>query len=749
MNVANLGPGVARAATVLASADAFADAGQTHDAKPTQGLASCTLEVYDMDCVACALLIEEELRKLPGVKTARVHFATQRARVSYDAARIGEAEISARVAALGHALPQNARASDRASVVRQIRRRFQWHTGVAAFCAMQIMMFSVPRYLGAEEIERELGRLMDGAALALTLPVLLFCSGSFFRGARREWRLRRLGMDSAIAISLVLAFVGSLWHLWVGSGHLYFDSIAMFVALLLGVRWFEWEKREQNRALFEQQIGSTAPARYAQFNWAKKAISAYIEKNSIEPGGHIIMGRYEEVPVDGIVEDAAADLDESILTGESAPVRRLRNERVCAGAINAGEPFVMRATATAQRSTTNRLLDLADHSDRPDHRSLTVIVSQYFVPAMFAIAGLTFIALFSEGIELALERAIAVLIVSCPCALALAAPAARARAFAQLASRGVIVRRSESLERLADVDTFVFDKTGTLTDPSAFRITHLRENVSASRASAIVASLEGYANHPLASSLRRAFMQSETLCVANASWKPGEGVEGEIDGIRYRLGKSEFAFAITNDASVALSDSNDAALLLADANGPVCVIEFAETIREGARELLSSLSGSHSIELLSGDRRDRVERVAEALGITRAEGSVTAEQKQTRVETLQREGCVVAMVGDGWNDSVAFAKADVSIAASGAVDAALRGADIVASSNSLASLGDAIAFVKRLRRIVRENYVWAIAYNLIAIPVAAFGYVDPIVAAIGMATSSAVVMLNTMRLSID
>ncbi len=732
----------------MIAAEISTDVGHTiaHAVGVSPKLSTCALEIYDMDCAACAILIEDALRKLPGIATARVHFATQRARISFDANRVSEADIAARIASLGHDVGRGSTADNRANIVRQIRRRFQWQVGLAAFCAMQIMMFSVPRFLGAAEIEKDLARLMDGSALVLTLPVLLFCSGGFFRGARREWQLRRLGMDNAIAISLALAFAGSLWHLWVGSGHLYFDSIAMFVALLLAVRWFEWEKREQNRRLLEQHTGITTQAMYAQFCQDNRRILYHIEIRDIHPATLLLIGKFEALPVDGVLEDASASLDESILTGESVPVQKQRNAQLCAGAINTGEPFVMRATATAQQSTTHRLLDLADQSDRPDHRSLPIVVSQYFVPLMFAIAAITFVAILSQGFEVALERAIAVLIVSCPCALALAAPAARARAFAQLASNGIIVRRAEALDRLAAADSFVFDKTGTLTDPSTFRLTRLRDTLSEQSAGAIIVSLEGYANHPLASSLRRAFSQSDTLNVSHASWKPGQGVEGEIEGVRYRLGKSEFAFAIADCVDQNAADLRDATLVLCDDKGIVCAIEFAEALREGAHELVSLLSTRHPVELLSGDRPERVERVARALGIVRARAGVSAEQKRAHIDALQRQGRVVAMIGDGWNDSVAFAKADVSIAAGGAVDAALRGADIVATTNSLGGVRRAIEYAQRLRRIVHGNYAWAIAYNVVAIPVATLGYVDPIVAAIGMAGSSALVVLNTMRL---
>lgn len=707
----------------------------------------CTFDIYDMDCAACAILIETELRKVSGVKTASVHYATQRARIAYDAALTNESAIAEFINSLGHAVQSDSIALDRASIVRKIRRRFQWQTGLAAFCAMQIMMFSLPRFLGGEDIDLPLARLMDGAALALTLPVLFFCAGSFFRGAKREWRIRRVGMDSAVAVSLVTAFAGSVWHVWSGSGQLYFDSIAMFVALLLGVRWFEWERREENREALERFLGKATSSSYALFDEGKQRIAQFIDIDNISAGSLIIVGHLQGVPVDGHLESEFATLDESILTGESTPSTRTRSAYLSAGTINLGQPFVLRAHRSAQTSTTQRLLDLADQSVRPEHRAQFASISRGFVPALFVVALATFIVCLNLGVNVALERAVAVLIVSCPCALALAAPAAYARAFAQLASLGIIVRRSDSLERLSRIDTFVFDKTGTLTDPHEFSLAQIRSPLDERKVRTLAASLEAYANHPLARSLREAFSNEPLLEVTDAIWTPGLGVSGVIDRVHYRLGRWDYVVELFARSDKVEPPRDDASsLYLADAEGVVCVIKFLEALRPGAQALIASLNRSHHVEIMSGDRHDRVASVAEKLGIAQARGGVSAGDKERHVEALQREAHMVAMVGDGWNDSVAFAKADVSIAASGATDAALRGADLISTSASLETLNATLAYAKRLRHVIHQNYAWAIAYNLFAIPFAALGYVDPIYAAVGMALSSALVVGNTMRL---
>jgi Cu2+-exporting ATPase len=716
------------------------------DAPARSQIKASTLDVYDMDCAACAILIETELRKLPGVVSASVHYATQRARIRFDGTAIDETALIERIMSLGHTVHTTSHSVDRARIVRQIRRRFQWQTGLATFCAMQIMMFSLPRFLGGDDLDAALAKLMDGASLALVLPVLLFCAGTFFRGAIREWKIQRIGMDSAIAVSVVSAFAGSLWHVWVGSGQLYFDSIAMFIALLLGVRWFEWEGRESNRASLERLVSQATPPRYGLIDKASGGISRFIDISAIEYDCLVLVGHLQSVPTDGWLQSNSATLDESVLTGESVPVSRTHGAHISAGSINLSDPFVYRTQGTAQTSTTQRLLDLADLSERPSHRAEYDLMLRWFVPVLFAVATITLLSFLNQGTDVALERAIAVLIVSCPCALALAAPSAYARAFTQLASLGTIVRRSEALHRLAAANAFVFDKTGTLTDPYGFRLNHLRLGVTESQAKSLIASLEAYANHPLATSIRNAFAGVPLLAVNGAQWKTGQGVEGDSDEVHYRLGRWEYVREFIEGTRESAAGANESAIYLVDHDGLVCTIEFDETLRIGARELIETLRPRYRVEIMSGDRPDRVTRIGHLLDIPSAEGGLEAHDKQKRIVELQRGGSTVAMVGDGWNDSVAFAQADVSIAASGAIDVALRSADLVCTSNSLQVLAKTIDYAKQLRRIIRENYAWAIGYNLIAIPIAALGFIDPILAAIGMAASSAIVVFNTMRL---
>lgn len=705
------------------------------------GTATCVIDVFDMHCAACAVTVEAALRAAPGVGSARVHYATQRARIQFDPAQTSLAGLLDRIERLGYSADA-ASADARADIVRRQRHRRIWGFGLAAFCAMQVMMLTVPRYLAGADMEPELAPLLDWSAFALTLPVLWWSARPFYQGAARELRLRRPGMDSAITLGIVTAFAGSMWHLHSGTGALYFDSVAMFVALLLGVRWLEWEQRERNQAVIRQAGASAGAPTALRLTLTPTGVqSAEVPIATLVAGDRVRVRTGEAIAVDGRLDSHMAMFDESLLTGESAAVRRQRGEAVVAGAINLGAAIEVLASASAAASTAERMLLLADSAVKPESLALADRVARYFMPALLLLATGTFFAVLPQGLGTATERAIAVLIISCPCALALAAPAAHARAFAGLLARGVVLRRAAALERLARADAFVLDKTGTLTDPAVARVQALRPGWDEARALLLIAALEHSANHPLAVAL--ALPDASTLAVADAHWAPGLGVSGMIDGCRYRFGRPDWV-----GGEVPAADGSTR-LWLADADGVVCALDIVERERDDARALIDALARRGHVELLSGDHRARAQALAASLGIALAEGGASPERKAERVRDLQAEGRTVVLIGDGVNDSVGFAGADVAIAVAGATDAARASADLIVEQRGLLPIRDAIDYAERAVRVVRSNLAWAIGYNVLAIPFAILGAVNPLLASVGMAASSAVVMANVMRLRVS
>ena len=708
-------------------------------------LDTCVLDVFDMHCAACAVLIESALGTVTGVSRVRVHYATQRARVTFDPALTNVAKLLTYIEHLGYAADAGTRV-DRAEIAGKQRHRHIWGFGLSAFCAMQIMMLTLPRFWAGAEMELELAPLLDWAAFALLLPVVTSTARPFYRGALREFRLRRPGMDSAVTLGIASAFAGSMWHLLTGTGVLYFDSVAMFVALLLGVRWLEWEERERSQAIIHAASSSARPVDVMRIDSTdvEQQCMSLTPISTVAMGDRLWIRTGEAVPVDGIVESAAADVDESLMTGESAWVRRLCGRAVNAGAVNVGAGFVVRATHTVDASTEQRLMHLADDSTKPESLALADRVARYFMPAATLVAVATFLAMLPFGVGAAAERAIAVLIISCPCALALAAPMAHAKAFAGLLSRGIVLRRTEALARLAKADAFLLDKTGTLTVPHISRVVALRPGFTESDALTIIATLERAANHPLAVAVRSLELpNAASPAASDLCWTPGEGVSGTIAGAAYRFGRAEFAGV---RVAAVVGGKHAARLWLTDAKGVVGALDASEIAKPNALALVQALQRRGTVEILSGDHAEKTRALAESLGIRTATGALTPEQKALRVRQLQHEGRTTVMIGDGVNDSIGFAGADVAIAVCAATDAARASADFICTSPDLVAIVAATEYAQLVQSVVRGNFVWAIAYNLIAIPFAVAGAINPLIASVGMALSSAVVVLNVMRL---
>ncbi len=717
------------------------------EAAPARSAASktCVIDVLDMHCAACAVLIEDGLRRVSGVLRVRVHYATQRAQVVVDPAKLGAAQLLASIERLGY-VANVADSADRKAIVRAQRRHHIWNFGLAAFCAMQVMMVTVPRFLAGADMEPELAPLLDWAALVLVLPVIGWSARPFYRGAMRELKLHRMGMDCAIVLGIVTAFVGSLWHLLAATGVLYFDSVAMFVALLLGVRWLEWEQRERHYDVIQSTNTNDDDAVVTRITCMDGV--PYPHECSVSQlvvGDRLWVRTGDAIPADGTLESDTALCDESMLTGESSAVRRSRGETLAAGAINIGGLLTILVVATAESSTARRLTTMADDATKPSALAFADVVARYFMPAILLVAGATFFAMLPIGMDVAVERAIAVLIISCPCALALAAPAAYAQAFAGLLQRGLVMRHGPAVERLAKANAFLLDKTGTLSTPSVTSVNLLRANVQVHAALSIIAALEGVANHPLATALRQ-YRRVNGVPLAGKAlhWTPGAGVSGMVDGQRYRFGRHAFVFS---GADSPLRDKEDDDLLwLADDGGAICSIGLGESPRSDAQALVDALKRWGSVEILSGDNAAKTERMAAQLDVKRSLGACTPEQKAQHIYQLQRERRITVMIGDGVNDSISLAGADVSIAVHGATGAARSRADFVCIDHKLRSISDGIDYVRRVMRVVRLNFAWAIAYNVVAIPFAVTGLVNPVIASLGMAVSSAVVMLNVMRL---
>jgi Cu2+-exporting ATPase len=701
------------------------------------GRRSATLILDRIRCAACLWLNEQTLRRLPGVLRADVNYATHRAQVAWDPARIRLSAIIDALRAVGYdAFPYD---PQRQGVLeRDARRKAMWRLFVAGFGAMQVMMYAFPAYIdqGVGTLSREADGLMRWASLILTTPVLLFSCGPFFAGAWRELRRLRPGMDTPIALGIGGGFAASAWATVTGSGAVYFDSIAMLAFLLLGARYLELAAR-QRAARSLDRLARWSPSFALRLDGA---MPRQVPAHELVPGDRVIVPAGERVPADGIVEQGASSADESLLTGEPAPLAKHPGSALIAGTLNLEQPLVMlveRAGGETRAAAIARLVERAA-ATRPRLVAMADRIARALTWVVLAAAVLAGLQSGNAWV------AIAVLMATCPCALALAAPVALAQAAGDLLARGVVLTRVSALETLANATDVVLDKTGTLTG-GRFRIARveLLGGEDESRCKVLACGLEASSRHPLA----RAFDGGTPAAVEHIRNFPGLGVEGYVEGRCLRIGTENFCGEL-GPRPVPGAEDGLTAVYLASERGWLAAFFLEDALRPEAAAAVAALRDAGlCVHLLSGDHPAAVAAAAARLGIGEARGGALPQDKFDYVARLQREGRVVAMAGDGLNDAPVLARADVSFAMGGGADAAQRHADLVLLGNSLEAIPQTLLLARRAMRIVRQNFAWALAYNAVALPLAATGWIGPWEAAVGMAASSFIVVLNALRAS--
>jgi Cu2+-exporting ATPase len=720
--------------------------------------AEATLMLDGLRCGACVWLIERTLAAQPGVTAASVNFATERAVLRWDPSRTRLSTLLARIGAIGYrAMPYDAQQRE-AQLARTTRSLFR-RMFVAGIGMMQVMMYAVPVYTAAPgEIEWQYEQLMRWASFLLTIPVILYSAQPFFAGALRDLRARSLGMDVPVALGMAAAFAASAWATVTGRGEVYFDSVTMFAFLLLAARYLEWvARRRASRAV--DAMAAALPERVHRLTGVdptadEAALAAApaeaVPAIRVEPGDLLRVGVGERIAVDGVIVAGATAIDQSLLTGESVPVPRAPGDEVPGGAINAGNPVylrVLRRSADSTLSTIERLIERAA-LEKPAIALAADRVAAWFVLALLAFATAVFVAWWWTEPARALPIAIAVLVVSCPCALSLATPAALAAATGAATRHGALVASGRALETMAAATDVVFDKTGTLTEGRP-RLAEIRTfgGEDRDRALALAAALEAGSPHPLARALVEAAGADTASGVAATGivQHPGLGVEATADGRRLRLGSRSFVEAWAGLPAPGGTAGSE--VWLAEPGRVLARFELRDALRPDAAQAVRRLERDGlRVHLLSGDHPDAVAAVAAALDVRQLRAAASPADKLDYVRALQRNGRRVLMVGDGVNDAPVLAAADASIAVGHATALAQTSADAVLLSPSLDLVPRLLGLARRTRRVILENLGWATAYNLVAIPAAALGYVPPWLAAVGMSASSLLVVGNALRL---
>jgi len=714
-------------------------------------IAETTLQLAGMHCAACAGIVESALMTVPGALGAEVVAASQRATVRWDAQHTRLSALIAAVRRAGYdAVP------DAAAPARTMRRREQraalWRLFVAAFCGMQVMMLATPIYVAEPgDLAPDMHRLLNWGAWVLSLPVMGFAAGPFVRAAGQQLRARTIGMDVPVALGIVVTFVGSMGATfdpggWFGT-EVYYDSLTMFVSFLLAGRFVEM--RARHRAA-EQLESALARMPESAERLRPDGGGERVSVQRLARGDRVRVALGEAFPGDGALIEGRTQVDEALLTGESAPQPRAVGDEVVAGSINVGAPVVMQIDRTGADTRFEAIVAMMQKAlaERPEGTRIADRVARWFLWAVVALAGLAALAWSLIDPSRALEVAVAVLIVTCPCALSLAAPAAWVAAAGGLARRGVVFKRLAAIERLATVDTLFVDKTGTLTeDRPALRAVRRVDGVREGEAELLAraAALAAWSGHPLARALAAAAAQEPS----GPAWtaveeQAGQGLQGaDGDGRIWRLGARDWAGGVPVEPPPAA----DAARVWLGRDGQLLAgFDFEEAVRAGAADAIASLRGAGMrCTLLSGDRADRAQALARRIGLDHVVSQATPEIKLAQVAASQRDGRTVMMVGDGVNDAPVLARADVSFAMGQGALVSRTQADAVIASGRLDALADAHRTARKTVQIVRQNLVWAAAYNAVCVPLALVGWLPPWAAGLGMAGSSLAVVLNAMR----
>ncbi|MBA4011713.1 MAG: cation-transporting ATPase [Phenylobacterium sp.] len=694
---------------------------------------SLELLVKGARCAACMSKIEGEVRALPAVESARLNLTTGKLTVGFEAGAGDPSLVLERLDGLGY--PATLYDPGKAAAARDAEgRKLTLALGVAAFGAGNAMMFSVPIWAGlfGQELGPATRTLMMWMSGVIGAPCAVYAGMPFFESAWRSLRSGRANMDVPISIGVILTLVISFIETVLRGRDAYFDAAVTLLFLLLIGRWLDHRLRASARSAAADLLAMQAPSATLV---GEDGVERRIPLSEVAPGDELIVRPGERIPVDAVIAAGVSELDKSMLTGETLPVRVAAGESCQAGAMNLGGVLRLRAAARSEDSAVAAIARLveAGAQSRSKYVQLADKAAALYVPIIHSAAALTFVGVWALGFgpRVALLRAVAVLIITCPCALGLAVPAVQVTASARLFRRGILVKSGAALERLAEVDHVVLDKTGVLTEGRP----QLIDPVPA--AIAMAAPLAKASAHPLSRAL--AAHAGPTLLADNVVETPGQGVEGYIGGRRARLGRAAFV-------GVAGAPSSETELWFGVEGETKIRFVFADQLRADAAATVAALKARGlTVEILSGDTFSAVARAADAAGVEDWRASLTPADKAALVAERTAQGRKVLMVGDGLNDAAALAGAHAGMAPGAALDASQNAADLVFSGERLGAVVEAIDVSRSARKRALENFSFAALYNLVAAPAAMLGFVNPFVAALAMSGSSLVVTLNALR----
>lgn len=706
-----------------------------------------TTEFYleGIHCAACVWLVEKLPTVLPGVIEARLNFGQRRLRVTWKDDHVKLSRIARTLDSLGYP-PHPARDARTQTMRRAEDRRQMLRIAIAGACAGNAMMIAFALYAGYfSGIDPQIKQFFHWVSMGVGIVALAWPGAVFFRGAIAAVRTRTPHLDLPIAIALAAGGLAGAYNTILGRGEVYFDSLTVLVFLLLVGRFVQHrqQRRAEDSVAMLFTLAPTSARRIDDDGIHEAPIEA------LRPGDLVEVRAGDCFPVDGAVEHGESTIDQSLLTGETRPEAVSVSDRVCAGTVNLTSTLHVRVDASGHNTRLGKLMQLVEHAARTKAPLVQQAdrISVWFVGIVLAIAAATFTGWAFVDIAGAIDHTVALLIVACPCALGLATPLTLAVAVGRGASAGILVKGADTLERMSRPGMLLLDKTGTVTLGRTSLVRWFGDDSYKHK----IAALEAGSSHPIARAMIESIKEAAEATCSNVIQHTGEGIEGEVDGEAMIVGSSTYLRLRGIDSPAWTQQAIDTCIaegltpvLIAASNRIVAAAGFGDALRPDAIEAIDMLRGrGWSIGLLSGDHAELVLHVARQLHINAADahGGVLPEQKLEHVQIArkQTEGPVV-MVGDGVNDAAALAAADVGIAVHGGAEASLAAADVYLNRPHLGAIVELTEAAQRAVNIVHGNLAVSLAYNAIAIALAAAGLINPLIAAVLMPISSLTVV---------
>ena len=698
--------------------------------------------VSGMHCAGCLRKIENEIGKLSWVNDVRANLSLKQVQIRWDATTGRGSQLEEQLRGLGFE-PALLHTTTTPEPHEQTLQHLFIGLGVAGFAAANVMLLSVSIWSGADAATRQLFHLISGI---IAVPAAVYAGRPFFSSAANALIHGRLNMDVPISLAVILALGMSVFESLNGGEHAYFDAAVMLLFFLLIGRTLDFMMRERAREAVKTLASLSAKGAVEVLSDGSRR---YVNVNQIQPGSHVHVAAGERIPIDGVVRIGSSDLDRALVTGESTSVPVREGSSVEGGTINLTGPLEIEVTKPANESFLAEVIDMMAAAENSKARFVRIAdrAAQFYAPTVHVLALLTFAGwmLTSNGDwQAAGYTAIAVLIITCPCALGLAVPIVHVVGAARLFQRGILMKDGGGFEKLAKIDFAAFDKTGTLTIGQPKVVEHN----ATSRQLSLAGTIASDSRHPAAQSVARiTSSMAGTQRATDVHEQPGLGVEGIIDGRRVRLGRRSWVSEATDEQYPGASVMS---VWFAEQNGPLACFMLEDELRPDAAQTINELrQSSVRTEILSGDSQNVVDALAAKLNVDGYQATMTPREKIDHIQSLQRSGHRVLMVGDGLNDAPALASADVSIAPSSASDVGQQAADFVFTGKSLEAVTFALQTARRTDQLIKQNIALAVIYNCFAVPLAVFGYVTPLIAAAAMSLSSIAVIGNSLRLNIE